>query len=38
VEKSTPFFYAGNLAEKRFFYSVNVEVTGAARLYRGASG
>ena len=30
-------FFAGNRAGSGFFYSVNVKVTGAARLYRAAS-
>jgi len=30
VENSTPFFCTDGLAEKGFFYSVNVELTGAA--------
>ncbi len=34
--KSAPFF-TENRVEKGFFYSVNVEVTGAARLYRAVS-
>jgi hypothetical protein len=25
-DPEVPFFYAGNLAEKRFFYSVNVQI------------
>jgi hypothetical protein len=35
VEKSTPFFCVDDSAEKGFFYSVNVRLTGAAT---GASG
>ncbi len=30
-------FFAQNSDEKGFFYSFNVELTGAARLYRAAS-
>jgi hypothetical protein len=37
VEKSTPFFCVDDLAEKGFFYSVNVKVSGGAWLYRAAS-
>jgi hypothetical protein len=30
-------FFVHNPAKKGFFYSLNVELTGAARLYRAAS-
>jgi hypothetical protein len=30
-------FFVQNPDEKGFFYSLNVELTGAARLYRAAS-
>jgi hypothetical protein len=37
AEKTAPFLRPQRL-EKGFFYSLNVEITRAARLYRAASG
>jgi hypothetical protein len=38
AEKNLRHFFAGSRAGNGFFYSLNVEVTGVARLYRAASG
>jgi hypothetical protein len=37
AQKMLCHFYARSAGKSGFFYSFNVEVTGAARLYRAAS-